>query len=87
MRGPSMTLRCASDRNYGKLTFTLQIVRRRREHRPGPNSNRPASGADHPPIENQRNLKVMGSVKFIFSILTDRPGCMDGPSATDLSDI
>jgi hypothetical protein len=67
--GPSATPRCASDMNYAKLAFTLRIVRRRREHRPGPSSDRSASGADRPPIENQRNPKVTDSVKFIFSVL------------------
>jgi hypothetical protein len=72
--GPSATPRCASDRSYAKLVFTLRTVRRRREHRLGPSSDRPPSGADRSPIENQRNPKVTGSVKFIFSVLTDRLG-------------
>jgi hypothetical protein len=38
-------------------------------------------------LKNQKNLKVMGSVKFIFSILADRSGCTTGPSATTLSNI
>jgi hypothetical protein len=46
-----MTPRCASDRNYAKLAFTLWTVRRRREHRLGPSSDRPASGADRPLVE------------------------------------
>jgi hypothetical protein len=37
--------------------------------------------------ENQKNLKVTGSVKCIFIILADRSGCTTGPSATALSDI
>jgi hypothetical protein len=81
--GPSKTTRCASDRNYAKLTFTLLIVRRRGEHRLGASSDCLASGADR----NQRNPKVTGSVKFIFSVLADRPGSTAGPSTTSLSDI
>jgi hypothetical protein len=49
--------------------------------------DRPASGADRPVGENQKNLKVTGSVKGIFRVLTERPGCTTGPSATALSDI
>jgi hypothetical protein len=45
------------------------------------------SCADRPHMENQRNPKVLGSVKFIFSVVADRPGCTAGQSATDLSDI
>jgi hypothetical protein len=43
-------------------------------------------GTDHPPVENQKNPEVPGSVKFIFNILTDRPGCTIRPSVTALSD-
>jgi hypothetical protein len=69
-----------SHKNYSKLAFTLRTVRRRREHRPGPSS-------DRSPIENQQNPKVTGLLKCIFSVLADRPGCTNGPSTTDLSDI
>jgi hypothetical protein len=50
-----MTLRCASDRNIAKHTFTLRTVRMRREHRPGPSSDRPL-------VENPENQKVTSSV-------------------------
>jgi hypothetical protein len=49
--GPSMTPRCASDRNTAKHAFTLRTVRNRSEHRPGQNSDRPASDADCPLVE------------------------------------
>jgi hypothetical protein len=39
------------------------------------------------PVKTQKNPKVTGSVKCIFSALVDRPGCTNGPSATTLSDI
>jgi hypothetical protein len=39
------------------------------------------------PFRNQKNPKVTGSVKCIFSILADRPGCTAAPSATALADI
>jgi hypothetical protein len=52
----------------------------KKEHRPRPSTDRPASCADHPPIENQRNPKVTGSVKFISSVLANRPGCTGGSS-------
>jgi hypothetical protein len=38
-------------------------------------------------VKNQKNLKVTGSVKCIFSILADRPGCTTGLFATALSDL
>jgi hypothetical protein len=76
-----------SDRYNAKLAFTLQTVRRRREHRLGQSSDRPASGVDRPLVENPENPKVTSSVKYIFSILVDCPGCMTGPSATALFDI
>jgi hypothetical protein len=38
-------------------------------------------------LKNQKNLKVMCSVKCIFSVLADRPGCTAGPSVAALSDI
>jgi hypothetical protein len=38
-------------------------------------------------LKNQKNPKETGSVKFIFSVLADRPRCTAGPSATGLSDI
>jgi hypothetical protein len=38
-------------------------------------------------VEKPENPKVMGSVKCIFSVLADRPGCTAGPSVTVLSDI
>jgi hypothetical protein len=58
----------------------LRTVRRREEYRYGPN-------VDRPPIGNQRNLKVSGSVKFFFSVLTDRLGFTVKPSAISLSNI
>jgi hypothetical protein len=85
--GPSATPKCASDKNYAKLTFTLWTVRRRREHRLGPSSDRLALGADSPLVEKLENPKVTGSVKRIFSVLADHPGCTTGRSATTLSDI
>jgi hypothetical protein len=39
------------------------------------------------PVKTQKNPKVTGSVKYIFSVLADRLGCTIGPSATTLSDI
>jgi hypothetical protein len=74
VRKPSATPRCASDRNYAKHAFTLRIVRRRREHRPVPSSDRPTSGTDRSIVEKPENPKVMGSVKCIFSVLADHPG-------------
>jgi hypothetical protein len=71
--------------NYAKLTFILRTARKRREHHLGPSSDHPVSSADRPPIENQGNLKVMGSIKFIFSILADHLGCTDGPSKAAFS--
>jgi hypothetical protein len=38
-------------------------------------------------LKTQKNPKVTGSVKCIFSILTDRQVCTTGPSVTALSDI
>jgi hypothetical protein len=35
-------------------------------------------------LKNQKNLKVMGSVKCIFSVLADRLGCRARPSVTAL---
>jgi hypothetical protein len=69
-----VTPRCSSDRNYAKLTFTLQTVRRRREHRPGPSSDCPASGVDSPLVEKLENPKGDRFGKIYFSVLTDRPG-------------
>jgi hypothetical protein len=87
MHGPYATPRCASDRNNAKHTFTLRTVRRRREHRPGPSSDHPASGAYRPLVEKLENPKVTGSVKCIFSVLADRPGCTAEPSTTAVSNI
>jgi hypothetical protein len=70
-----------------KHKSTLQTVRRRSEHRLRPSTDRPASGTDRPVGENQKNLKVTGSVKCNFSVLADRSGCTTRPSATTLSDI
>jgi hypothetical protein len=70
-----------------KHKSTLRTVQRRSEHRPRPSADHPASGADRPVGENQKNPKVTGSVKCNFSILADRPGCTTEPSATALSDI
>jgi hypothetical protein len=38
-------------------------------------------------LKNQKNPKVTGSVKCIFSVLADRPGCTARLSTTALSDI
>jgi hypothetical protein len=38
-------------------------------------------------LKNQKNPKVVGSVKCIFSVLADRLGCTTGPSVTALSNI
>jgi hypothetical protein len=38
-------------------------------------------------LKNLKNLKVTASVKCIFSVLADRPGCTVGSSVTALSDI
>ena len=70
--GPFVTPRCALDRNYAKLVFTLRTVWRRREHRPG---TKLGPSANHLPIENKRNPKVTSSIKFIFSVLANRPRC------------
>jgi hypothetical protein len=77
--GPSVTLGWASYRNTAKTTFTLQTVRRRSEHCPRSSADRLASSTDHP--------KVTGSVKCIFSVLTDRSRCTVGSSATAQTDI
>jgi hypothetical protein len=66
--------------------LTLQTVRKRSEHRLAPGADRPASSADRLVVVNQKNPKVMSSIKFIFSVLADSPGCTAGPSATALSD-
>ena len=51
-------------------------------------ADRPASGADRPVVvKPEKNPKVTGSVKFMFSVLVDRLGCTTGPSTTTLSDI
>jgi hypothetical protein len=68
-------------------TLTLRTVRWRSKHCPRPNADRPASGVDRSASENQKNPKVTGSLKCIFSVLADRSGCTTGPSATALSDI
>jgi hypothetical protein len=47
----------------------------------------PGPGVDRLPVKNQKNPKVPGSVKFIFSVLADRLGCTVGPFMTALSDI
>jgi hypothetical protein len=85
--GPSATPRCASDRNYAKHAFTLWTIRRRKEHRPEPSSDRPASGADRPPVEKPEKPEGDRFGKMHFSVLTDRPGCTLRPSTTTLSDI
>jgi hypothetical protein len=38
-------------------------------------------------VKNLKNPKVTGSVKCIFSVLADRPGCTTGPSTTAVPDI
>jgi hypothetical protein len=38
-------------------------------------------------VKTRKNPKVTGSVKCIFSVLVDRPGCTTGPSATVVPDI
>jgi hypothetical protein len=38
-------------------------------------------------LKNQKNPKVTGSVKCIFSVVADRPGCTVELSVTTLSDI
>jgi hypothetical protein len=63
---PSATPRCASDRNYAKLSFTLWTVRRRRKHRPGPSSDRPASSADRSLVEKPENVEGDGFGKMHF---------------------
>jgi hypothetical protein len=45
------------------------------------------SSADSPLVENKKNPKVPGSVKFIFSVLTYCPGYTTEPSMTTLSGI
>jgi hypothetical protein len=57
-----------------KHKSTVQTVRWRSEHRPRPSADRPALGADRSVDENQKNPKVTGSVKCIFSVLANRPG-------------
>jgi hypothetical protein len=47
-------------RTLQKHKSTLWTVRRRSEHRPRPSTDRPASGADRPVGENQKNPKVTG---------------------------
>jgi hypothetical protein len=61
-----MTPRCALDKNYAKLAFTLWILRRRREHRLGPSSDRPASGADRPLVEKTEKPKGDRFAKMHF---------------------
>jgi hypothetical protein len=63
---PSATPRCALDRNYAKLAFTLQTVRRRREHHPGPSADCPASGADRPLVEKPEKPEGDGFGKMHF---------------------
>jgi hypothetical protein len=45
------------------------------------------SSTDSPLVENKKNPKVSGSVKFIFSVIIDCPGYTTEPSMTTLSGI
>jgi hypothetical protein len=58
-----------------KHKLTLRTIRRRSKHRPGPGSDRPASGVDRSVVEKTENPEVKGSVKCIFSVLADCPRC------------
>jgi hypothetical protein len=64
--GPSATPRCASHRNNAKLAFTLRTVRRRREHGPGPSSDRLSLGADRPLVEKPEKPEGDGFGKMHF---------------------
>jgi hypothetical protein len=64
--GPSVTPRCASDRNYAKLSFRLWTIRRRRKHHPGPSSDRLASSADRSLVEKLENVEGDGFGKMHF---------------------
>jgi hypothetical protein len=75
--GPSAMPRSTSDRNCAKLTSLLRTVRQISGYRPAPCADRPASDADSPPVENQRNLKLS---KRIFRAGADRPRTKDRPS-------
>jgi hypothetical protein len=52
-----------------KQELTLRTVQRKSEHCSGSSSDRAASGADVQSLKKQKNPKVMGSVKCIFSVL------------------
>jgi hypothetical protein len=75
-------LKAPQTRTMLKTILLLWTVWRREEHRPRPSTDHPNSGAYCLSIENQRNSKVMGSIKLIFSILADRPRCSTRPSVT-----
>ena len=49
-----------------KLTFTLQTIRRRRDHRPRLSSDRPTSRADRPFVEKLDKLEGDGFGKMHF---------------------
>jgi hypothetical protein len=70
-----------------KHVLLLRTIRKRGEHRSGPSSDHPALGVDSLVVEKPEKPKGDGFGKMHFSVLADRPGCTDGPSATALSDI
>jgi hypothetical protein len=83
-----VTPRCISDRNYANLrTSTTDCSKERRT--PYGTKRGPSGPQERTvlPLKNQKNPKVLGSVKFMFSVLEDRPGCTARPSATAVSNI
>jgi hypothetical protein len=86
--GPSATLGWASDRNSAK-TYVNTTDRLKEKQAPSETKRGPSDLRRGPSdrCKPEKTPKVTGSVKFIFSVLADRPGCTIGPSATILSDI
>jgi hypothetical protein len=76
--GPFAMPRSTSDKNSAKLTSLLRIVRQISGYRTTPCADRPASDADNPPVENQRNPKLS---KRIFRAGADRLRTKGRPSA------
>jgi hypothetical protein len=85
--GPSVTPTCASDRNYTKShSHYGQSEAEESTIRDQARTIWPQAWTVRS-LKNQKNPKVIGSVKCIFSVLMDRLGCTTGPFATALSDI
>jgi hypothetical protein len=88
MCGPSATPGWASDRNTAKtqVNTTDRLMEKRAPSEDQARTVRPQALTIRS-LKNQKNPKVSGSVKCIFSVLADRPGCTTRPSATALSNI